>query len=60
MKNTDGIEAKGYLTEHQDVSSFVTKDELAEVRADATNSDNLITSSENGLYISGTADYGTY
>lgn len=27
----DEIEAKGYLTEHQDVSSFVTKDELAEV-----------------------------
>ena len=29
----DEIEAKGYLTEHQDVSSFVTKDELAEVKA---------------------------
>lgn len=28
----DEIEAKGYLTEHQDVSSFVTKDELAEVK----------------------------
>lgn len=28
----DQIEAKGYLTEHQDVSSFVTKDELAEVK----------------------------
>ena len=28
----DEIEAKGYLTEHQDVSSFVTKDELVEVK----------------------------
>ena len=28
----DEIEAKGYLTEHQDISSFVTKDELAEVK----------------------------
>lgn len=28
----DEIEAKGYLTEHQDVSSFVTKDELAEIK----------------------------
>lgn len=39
-KNTNEIEAKGYLTGHQDVSSL----------DDATN----------GLYASGTADYGNY
>ena len=39
----DEIEAKGYLTEHQDVSSFVTKDELAEVKIKVNTNTSAVT-----------------
>lgn len=54
----DEIEAKGYLTEHQDVSSFVTKDELAEVKTKVNANTSAVTdevtrakSAENNLNI---------